>query len=326
MISGLTGSTPTRAVLIATFSLAALVMVYMSHVLPRCLPGDFVTAMYAGSNVTLTQDQERELADYYRSDESFGSYLERLVRLEWGYSYVFLRPVSELVLEALPWTLLLVGGAQVLSLIIGFVSGVEAAWRRGRPVEKAMVGVMTLLEGIPEISTGVILLVVFALKLQWFPAAGAETAYAEASTAERIMDMGRHLTIPLVTLVLAYTPGAFLITRNSMIMVIKEPFVDTARAKGLTAARINYGHAARNALLPVVTRVAMRLAFMVTGALVVETLFSYPGLGTLLYNAVGSRDVPLIRAVVLLSALMVLGINLALELIYRAVDPRIEHV
>jgi peptide/nickel transport system permease protein len=109
----------------------------------------------------------------------FGHYLWRLARLDWGYSYVFKTPVADLFLSALPWTLLLMGSAHVISMVIGFVAGVEAAWRRNSPLEKGMVGGMTVLEGIPEICTGVILLFVFALQLQWFPAAGAETAYGE---------------------------------------------------------------------------------------------------------------------------------------------------
>jgi peptide/nickel transport system permease protein len=248
------------------------------------------------------------------------------VRLDWGYSYAFLTPVSELFFGALPWTLLLLGTANILSMFIGFVTGVEAAWRRESPLEKGMVGGMTVLEGIPEISTGIILLVVFALNLQWFPAVGAETAYAEVSALARLATICHHLVLPLATLVLAYFPGNFLLTRNSMVMVIQAPFVTTARAKGLPPRRIRYAHAARNALLPLVTRFGLRLAFMITGALVVvERIYSYPGLGTLLFNAIQARDLPVIQAVVLISSLMVLTIILGLEFVYRIIDPRIEH-
>jgi peptide/nickel transport system permease protein len=300
-------------------------MIYLSYSLPRLLPGDFVTAMYSSSDVTLTAEQEAELRAYYTEEAGFGRYLVKLFRLDWGYSYAFLTPVSTIFFEALPWSLLLLGSANVISMIIGFVTGVEAAWRRDSRLEKGMVGGMTFIEGIPEISTGVILLVVFALNLQWFPAAGAETAYAEVSLGARLADVAHHLALPLATLVLAYFPGNFLLTRNSMMMVIRAAFVTTARAKGLPARRIRYAHAARNVLLPLVTRFGLRLAFMVTGALVVETIFSYPGLGTLLFNAIQARDLPVIQAVVLVSSLMVLMIILGLEIVYRMIDPRIEH-
>jgi peptide/nickel transport system permease protein len=325
MIDHATHSVPRRLGLIITFGLAALAMIYLSYSLPRLLPGDFVTAMYSSSQVTLTAEQEAELRAYYTEEPGFGRYLVKLGSLDWGYSYAFLTPVAALFFEALPWTLLLLGTAHVISMFAGFVTGVEAAWRRDSHLERSMVGGMTVLEGVPEISTGVILLVVFALHLQWFPAAGAETAYAEVSLWARLADAGHHLALPLATLVLAYFPGNFLLTRNSMVMVIKQSYITTARAKGLPARRIRYAHAARNALLPLVTRFGLRLAFMVTGALVVERIYSYPGLGTLLYNAIQARDLPVIQAVVLASSLMVLTIILGLEMIYRFIDPKIEH-
>jgi peptide/nickel transport system permease protein len=314
-----------RLGLVISYGLAALAMIYLSYSLPHFLPGDFVTAMYSSSNVSLTADQEAQLRAYYTERPGFGHYLVNLITLDWGYSYAFLTPVSSLFFTALPWTLILLGTANVISMIIGFVSGVETAWRRNSWLEKGMVGGMTVIEGIPEISTGVILLVVFALNLQWFPAAGAETAYADVSFWARLVDICYHLSLPLATLVLAYFPGNFLLTRNSIMMIIKEAFVTTARAKGLAAWKVRYLHAARNALLPLVTRFGLRLAFMVTGALVVETIFSYPGLGTLLFNAIQARDLPLIQAIVLVSSLMVLTTILCLEIVYRIIDPRIEH-
>jgi peptide/nickel transport system permease protein len=139
------------------------------------------------------------------------------------------------------------------------------------------------------------------------------------------VDVGHHLALPLCTLVLAYFPGNFLLTRNSMMMVIMADYVKTARAKGLPPLRIRYVHAARNALLPVVTRFGMRLAFMITGALVVEKINAYPGVGTLLYNAISSRDLPVIQSVVLMSSVIILAIFFALEFVYRVIDPRIQH-
>lgn len=311
--------------LVVTFSLAALTMVYLSHALPRWLPGDFVTAMYAGSQVTLTLEEEAELRAYYEGDQTFGDYLSRLLHLDWGYSYAFLSPVASLFLAALPWSLLLVGSAHILSTGLGFVLGVEAAWRRNGKTGRTLVGTLTVLEGIPEISTGVILILIFSLHLGWFPAGGAETAYAEFSGGGAVLDVLRHLTLPLATLMAAYFPGNFLLARNSMIMVTGAPYVTTARAKGLPPLRVRYAHAARNALLPIVTRFGLRVSFMLTGALVVERLNAYPGLGTLLFNAIQARDLPVIQGVVLMSSLLVLAVILGLEVLYRLLDPRIAH-
>jgi peptide/nickel transport system permease protein len=310
---------------ILAYVLAALAMMYLSYSVPRWLPGDFVTTMYSSSQVTLNADQESGLRAYYTQRQGFGQYLVDFFTLNWGYSYAFLTPISELISEALPWTLLLLGTAHLLSMFLGFVAGVEAAWRRGGVVEKVGVSSMTMMEGIPEIGTAVILLLIFALHLGWLPAAGGETAYVDHSAGQKILDVIHHLALPLATLFLAYFPGNFLLTRGSMVMMLKKPFIETARAKGLTSMRIRYAHAARNALLPMVTRFGLRIAFMVTGALVVETIFAYPGLGTLLFNAIAMRDLPLIQGIVLFSSLAILFVNLVLEMIYGRIDPRVTY-
>ncbi|MFH1122904.1 MAG: hypothetical protein V1758_04520 [Pseudomonadota bacterium] len=170
-----------RAQYILAYVLAALVMMYASYSVPQWLPGDFVTAMYSSSAVTLNAEQEADLRAYYTQRQGFDRYLVDFFTLNWGYSYTFLTPISDLISEALPWTLLLLGTARLLSMILGFLAGVEAAWRRGGVIEKAGVGCVTILEGIPEIGTAVILLLIFALHLGWLPAAGGETAYVKHS-------------------------------------------------------------------------------------------------------------------------------------------------
>lgn len=305
-----------------TFGLAALLLVCLSYVLPRLMPGDFVTAMFASSHVTMSQEQESEARAYFQQEEGFPGYLLRLLSLDWGKSYALGQPVSSLIFQALPWTLLLAGGAHLIASLLGFVTGVEAAWRRNSPRERALVGLATVLEGVPEMAMAAVLLALLAFQLHWLPSAGAQTPYAEFSFGERLADTARHLVLPMTTLVLAYSPGNFLLSRNSMVMVLGEEFMLTARAKGLPDWRVRYHHAARNALLPVVTRFGLRLAFMVTGVVVVETIFSYPGLGTLLFNAIRSRDLPLIQGVVLFSSMAVLAVNLGLEILYARIDPR----
>jgi peptide/nickel transport system permease protein len=310
---------------ILAYMLACMVMIYLSYSLPRWLPGDFVTAMYSSSHVTLNANQEEELKAYYNQKLSFGGYLVNFFTLQWGHSYAFLTPISDLIIGALPWTLLLMGSAHILSMIIGFIAGVESAWRRGSILEKAGVGSMTILQGVPELGIGVVFLLFFSLHLGWFPAAGGETAYVNYTGSQRFLDLARHLAMPFATLFLAYFPGNFLLARASMILVLGQDFLETARAKGLPPLRIRYAHAARNALFPVVTRFGLRIAFMVTGVLVVETIYAYPGLGTLLFNAIAMRDLPLIQGIVLFSSLVVLFINLCLEFIYGLLDPRVKY-
>lgn len=305
------------------YLLAGLAMIYLSYSLPLLLPGDFVEAVYGSSQVVLGAGQEADLRARVHGEGGFVAYLLALLTLDWGYSLALATPVSQLVLEALPWTLLLLGSAQLLAMGLGAVAGVEAAWRRGGYLERAGVGGATILQGVPEIGSGVLLLLVFSYHLGWFPAAGAATAYAELSGAGRLLDHLHHLALPLITLVLASLPGNFLVARAGMVMVLPTPYLETARAKGLPPLRVRYVHAARNALLPLVTRFGLRLGLIITGALVVETIFAYPGLGTLLFKAIGARDLPVIQAVVLFSALLILLVNLGLELIYHHLDPRI---
>ncbi len=309
---------------ISAYLMALIILIYLSYALPKWLPGDFVTAMYSCSNVILTEKQEADLREFYSSDEDFSSYLKRVVTLDLGYSYGFLSSIKSLIGESLPWTLLLLGIANLISIFSGFIIGVETAWRKGSRVEKSSVGVMTFFEGLPEIGTGVILLAIFGLHLQWFPSSGAETAYAEFSTGAKIVDVLHHLALPLITLIIAYIPGNALLVRNTMIMVLGKQYILTAKSKGLPEIRVRYRHAARNAILPLVTRIGMRMGFMITGALVVETIHSYPGLGTLLFNAISTRDIPLIQSIVLFSSMGVLLINMGLEFVYVIIDPRIK--
>ncbi|MEW6487131.1 MAG: ABC transporter permease [Thermodesulfobacteriota bacterium] len=306
---------------VLAYWLAGALLLCLSYGLPRLLPGDFVTATWGAADVPLAAEQAARLRAHYAGGDGLAAYGLDLLRGRWGTSFAFQQPVLTLIGDALPWTLVLVGSAHLLATLGGFVAGVEVAWRRGSRLEKAGVGAMAVLDGVPELVSGVLLLLVFALKLGWFPAAGAETAYAEFTGVRRLADLTHHLALPLATLVLAQFPGNFLLARGSMALVLGAPYVQTARAKGLPPLRVRYAHAARNALLPLVTRFGLRLAALVTGALVVETLFSYPGLGSLLFHAIGRRDLPLVQGIALCSSLLVLLVNLALELAYGRLDP-----
>lgn len=305
------------------YGATALLMLYASYQLPQWLPGDVITALYADSHVVLSAAQEQALREHLRGAASFPEYIIHFFRLDWGDSLAHHQPVATLILEALPWTLALLLSAHLISTLLGLIIGVEVAWRRHSRLEKTTVGVFTTLNGLPEIAIGVILLMVFSYHLGWLPSAGGATVFADLSGWAWWLDRLHHLALPLTTLVLAYLPGQFLLTRASMVLTLRQPYLLTAHAKGLSAIRIRYVHAARNILLPLVTRLGMRLAFMLTGVLVVETLFAYPGLGSLLFQAIGLRDLPVIQGIVLLSALVVLSIHLALEWLYPYLDPRL---
>ena len=311
---------------IAAYFLAALALLYLSHSLPRLLPGDFVTAMYSQSHVALSAELETSHRASAAAviNQDFLGYLKQFIMLDWGTSLTYREPVNKLIFSALPWTLLLLGLAHIASMALGFIAGCEAAWRKGGSFDRIHVSVMTIMEGIPEIGSGILLLLVFSLSLGWFPAAGAETVYGGMEGLEWLLDVAHHLALPLLTLILAYLPSNFLLSRASMLFAINTPYMLTARAKGLSPLRRRYMHAARNALIPVATRFAVRLASLLTGAVVVEAIHSYPGIGTLLFNAIGMRDLPLITGIVMFSSLAMLSATFALEFVYRALDPRLK--
>lgn len=304
-------------------ALASLLLcVFLSYFIPALLPGDFVTAMYSSSHVVLSAEAEAELRRELDMDSGFVTYLSRLARGDLGHSFSTDRPVAPLVLRALAWTLLLAGTAHLLSALAGFFLGVESAWRKGKPGDRVILAGMTFLEGIPELAWGILLLIVFALSLNWFPAGGGMLEYG--TPGERMASILRSGFLPLLSLFLSYLPGQYLMMRNSMITVLGEPYLAAARARGIPPVRVRYRHAARNALLPGITRLGLRLAFLVTGVVVVEAVFAYPGIGTLLYEAVEARDLPLVRGIFLFSSVTVLAVVTLLDLLYRMADPRLK--
>ena len=319
-----------RAVkMVAAYLLTILFLLFLNFLLPRLLPGDAILAMYSGHEVAMTDEMYAELVRMHGLDlplhEQFLTYITQLAHGDLGYSYISNKSTASLIMGALPWTLLLVGTSFILSAIAGIVLGVESSWRRGGRFDRALLTFMLLLDGIPSLALGITALTVFCLHFGWFPSAGAMTPYSSAEGIGHIKDVLWHLVLPLATLTLSMIPGDYLLIRNSMMLTIREPYVLTARAKGIKKRRIKYLHAARNAILPFATRIGIRLAYIITGALFIETIFAYPGLGSLTYNAISNRDLPLMQGILTVSVLLVLLINIVVDLMYKKIDPRVEN-
>ncbi len=253
----------------------------------------------------------------------FITYIGNLAKGDLGYSFYYQAPVSEVLLSFLPWTLLLAGGALILSTAIGFILGVESGWNRAGKKDMTLLTGVMLLSGMPDFVVGTLLLLVFGLTLGWFPLAGAVTPYGGLSGLALVLDVLHHLALPLATLTIAGLTGTFMLTRNTMVTVLKAPFLLTARAKGLSPRLVRYRHAGRNALLPVVTGTGMRLGRLATGVLFVEVIFSYPGIGLLMHTALMARDYPIIQGVFLVVTLSVLTVSFLLDIIYTKLDPRV---
>jgi peptide/nickel transport system permease protein len=318
-----------KAKMVTVYLFTIIFLVFLNFLLPRLLPGDVILAMYSGQEILITEEMYNELVILHGLDktlyEQFSIYLTQLAHGDLGYSYVFHASTTDLILAALPWTLLLVVTSFILSAIGGIILGVESSWRRGGKIDKSLLVSMLFVDGVPSLAIGVIFLSVFSLKFGWFPTAGAMTPYSNAEGIAHIKDVLMHLVLPLSTLTLSQIPGDYLMIRNSMMLTIREPFMLTARAKGLTERKIKYFHAARNAILPFFTRIGIRLTYVLTGVLFIETIFAYPGLGLLTYEAISNRDLPLIQGILMVSVLLVLLVNIVIDIFYKKIDPRIEY-
>ncbi len=313
---------------IGTYAIAFLIILVLIFLLPRMMPGDPLTAI-CGEEVLveMTPELRTELLHRFALDEplwrQFFVYLTGIMHGNFGYSYYYNAPVLDIILEALPWTLLLVGSSLLLSTVLSIVIGIESGWRRGKICDKSLLTTTMILNGFPNFFIGIILLLFFAVYLGCLPLQGAKTPYSGLAGIDSMLDIARHLVLPLIALTLAQIPGSYLLMRNTMITTLKEPFVRTAKAKGLSEVAVRYKHAGRNAMLPIVTTTGVRVGIIVTGALFIEIIFSYPGVGLLTYNALFMRDYPILQGVFFIVAVFVILANFVVDLLYTKIDPRI---
>lgn len=257
-------------------------------------------------------------------DTQYFAYLRALSRGDLGISYAFRdRQVIDLLGAALVNTVWLVLPAQLLSIAFGVLLGLVAAWRRRTALDVGALAFSLFMWSLPTFFLGILLLFAGA---NWFglPTAGRVTVGAEyGSFAEAAGDVLRHLFLPTLTLTLVLLGEYMLIMRSSVLEVFSEDYILTARAKGLSTFRIIRDHALRNAMLPLVTLIALNLGFTVSGAIQVESVFSWPGIGSLTVQAVDQRDYPVLQGAFLLIAVGVVVANLAAEFVYSALDPRV---
>lgn len=255
--------------------------------------------------------------------EQYAIYLGDLARAELGYSYQRQRPVADVLAERVPWTLLLTGVALIASTLLGILFGALAGWRRGRRSDLGALGVFIFLESLPGFWLAMILVAVFAVQLRIFPTFGARDLYSGLEGFAYWLDVGRHLVLPVTTLTLITVSATFLTMRASMLSVLGEDYITVARGKGLAEPQILFRHAVRNALLPVATVFLLNLGQTVAGATVIETVFSYPGVGRLMYEAVLARDYPMLQGGFLVITLSIVVANMLADLAYPLLDPRV---
>jgi peptide/nickel transport system permease protein len=287
--------------------LLALVAIFsLNFILPRMMPGDPLHAIYGDDAlVAMTPQMEAHLMEKFALNQpwssQFAAYALGLLQGDLGYSYYYKDQVSTVIMGALPWTLLIAGLALIIATILGAALGIESGYRRGRP------------------------LLIFGVCLGVAPLSGATTPYSGATGLAYALDVAHHLVLPLSALVLISLGEIYLLTRNTMVSVLKERFIMTARAKGCSDRRIRYEHAGRNSLLPVVTATGISLPHCITRVILIEIVFSYPGVGSLLSSALYTRDYPLIQGILLLVMVVVLTANLGVDLLYSRLDPRVRY-
>ncbi|MEQ9639177.1 MAG: ABC transporter permease [Alphaproteobacteria bacterium] len=253
-----------------------------------------------------------------------GRYVLQVLQFDLGHSFRQNMPVSELILDRLPATLLLMLVALAMSFLLGLTLGVVAAWRVRTMTDNVISVVALLSYATPTFWIGLMLILLFSVTLGWLPTTGMESIGAGYTGLERIVDIGRHLLLPAVTLSLFYMAIYTRLMRASMLEVYGQDYVRTAQAKGLADSRVAFKHVLRNAMLPVVTMAGIQVGSLLGGSVLVETVFGWPGLGRLAYDAVFQRDFNLLLGVLLLSSVLVVAANLIVDLLYAALDPRIE--
>jgi peptide/nickel transport system permease protein len=312
---------------VGQYALVLWVAATINFALPYLAPGDPVGYLYAGPTQDLTPAQVAQIRAGYGLDrpilEQYAGFWTGLLHGDLGMSVARNRPVVDLLGQRLPWTLLLVGFGVLGGAVIGLGLGALAAWWRGRRREPILVAGVLAVDSMPGFWIGMILISIFAVQLGWFPSFGATEITAEGVGA--LGEVLRRLVLPALTVALAVLGSIFLLARGSMLTVLGEPFIRLARAKGLPERRVVLHHVLRPALLPVFTNVTVVAGALFSNAVVIETVFAYPGLGRLIYEAVLARDYPLLQGAFLLVTVVVVVLNLLADLAYPLLDPRVRH-
>lgn len=309
--------------LLGSFATLVFVVIF-NFFLFRVVQSDPVATLFRGRN--LTDRQRAELRREFGLDGStwdqFTSYLEQTAQLNLGRSYATNQPVIDEIWSAAPATIALIGVATALSMVFGVLLGIVAAWRRGTWKDHAATSTSVVTWSLPDFWLGMLLLTGLAVSLDLFPTGGISDPGAGGGVAG-LLDKAHHMVLPASTLALAYLGEFALITRSSLLETMREDYLVLARAKGLRDGQVRDRHAVRNALLPVVTLAAINFGFVLSGAIAVETVFSWPGLGLATFESINGPDLPMLQGLFLIFSASVILFNLLADLVYPVLDPRV---
>jgi len=313
---------------LASMLLVLLVVVVLNFLMLHLAPGDIADTIAQTMGGADEQDMA-ELRKQYGLDQPFFiqlfNYVIKICLLDFGHSQFYNLPVLDLIMERFPATLLLVFSAQILSLFVGILLGVYAA-QNPNGLSSLFVNMFSLFGyAAPVFWTGILLLIAFSLHIPIFPVSGMRDITIESSNFfVHFLDVLRHLFLPMITLASIFFAYYSRLCRASMLEVLGADFVRTAKAKGLSKKDVLLKHALKNSLSPVITFAGLSFSAVVSGAILVETVYSWPGLGTLAFNSIISRDTPVLLGILIFSTLMVTVGNLLTDLTLKALDPRIK--
>lgn len=306
---------------------AVLLIAVVNFLVLQLTPGDIVDVL-AGEAGAATPEYVAMLRQRFGLDRplyvQLGYYVWGVLSLDLGFSFRHNMTVVQLILQRLPATLILMGVSIPLAVTVGVVLGVLAARYVNRPADGAIAVLALLSYATPTFWIGLMLIVLFSVKLDWLPTGGMMTIGANLSWFGRVVDVAYHLVLPTVSLALFYAAIYTRLMRASMLEVYGQDYVRTAYAKGLGDAQVTVRHVLRNALLPVVTMVGVQVGALLGGSVLVESVFGWPGLGRLAFEAVQQRDYNLLLGILFMSSLLVIAVNLVVDLVYAVLDPRIE--
>jgi len=307
-------------------SLATLAFVVVfNFFLFRVIATDPVANLFRGRN--LTQEQRDTLIAEFGLGGSmldqFWAYLKQTLSLNFGRSYITNEPVMSEIAEKAPATIALVGVSAVLSAVIGIAIGIVAAWRRRTKTDYAATMLTMTTYSMPDFWLGMLLLSVFGVSLGWFPIGGLEDPSSDATGIAHLGDQARHMFLPALTLTVAYLGEYALVMRSALLDTMREDYLVLARAKGLRDVVVRNRHAVPNALLPVITLAAINFGLVLSGAIAVEAIFSWPGLGFASYEAIHGPDLPMLQGLFLVFSASVILFNLFADFLYAALDPRV---
>ncbi|WP_427896059.1 ABC transporter permease [Kribbella sp. GL6] len=321
------------------FSLiTTLIAITLNFAIPRFMPGDPAGAVIRQIQLTTgappSGAEMAAIRAFYGDPTSnlVGDYLDywgALIHFDFGVSVThYPVPVADMVLQALPWTLLLIGSTTFLAWLVGTLAGAYLGWRPGNTLDSVALPLSTFASSLPMFWFGLVVLWIFGMRLGWFPISGAydpDVPFA-INNIWFLLSVTRYGALPAAVLVLLGLNGWLFSMRNVMVTTVTEDYVLLARAKGLSAPRVLLGYAARNALLPNVTGLAMAIGGVIGGAILVETVFTYPGMGLLLQQAITGHDFPVMQTVLLMLTIIMIVANLVADLTYGLLDPRTREV